>query len=134
MMRTILVPLTAGLEGEPVLDAALALARRLNGHIRALFILPDPHAVLAFLPDVILAAGGTREVTERETQEAAAEEKDRFIDWRTRHNVPEAADGRLATCFATWVEQIGEFEAVVTRWGRLSDLIVVPSPAPGSVH
>ena len=73
MMRTILVPLTAGLEGEPVLDAALALARRLNGHIRALFILPDPHAVLAFLPDVILAAGVTREVIERERQEAAGE-------------------------------------------------------------
>jgi nucleotide-binding universal stress UspA family protein len=133
MMRTILVPLTAGLAGEPVLDAALVLARRVKGHIRALFILPDPHAVLAFLPDVILAAGVTREVIERETQEAAAEEKERFIDWRTRNNVPEAADGRLDTCFATWAEQIGEFEAVVTRWGRLSDLIVVPRPAVGSV-
>ena len=129
MMRTILVPLTAGLAGEPVLDAALVLARRVKGHIRALFILPDPHAVLAFLPDVILAAGVTREVIERETQEAAAEEKERFIDWRTRNNVPEAADGRVDTCFATWAEQIGEFEAVVTRWGRLSDLIVVPRPA-----
>ena len=133
MIRTILVPLTAGLAGEPVLDAALVLARRMNGHIRALFILPDPHAVLAFLPDVILAAGVTREVIERETQEAAAEEKERFIDWRTRNNVPEAADGHLDTCFATWAEQIGEFEAVVTRWGRLSDLIVVPRPAVGSV-
>jgi nucleotide-binding universal stress UspA family protein len=133
MMRTILVPLTAGLAGEPVLDAALVLARRVNGHIRALFILPDPHAVLAFLPDVILAAGVTREVIERETQEAAAEEKERFIDWRTRNNVPEAADGRLDTCFATWAEQIGEFEAVVTRWGRLSDLIVIPRPAAGAV-
>ena len=134
MIRTILVPLTAGLAGEPVLDAALALARRVNGHIRALFILPDPHAVLAFLPDVILAAGVTREVIERETQEAAAEEKERFIDWRTRNNVPEAADAHLDTCFATWAEQIGEFEAVVTRWGRLSDLIVVPRPALGSVR
>jgi nucleotide-binding universal stress UspA family protein len=83
---------------------------------------------------VILASGVTREVIERETQEAAAEEKERFIDWLTRNNVPEAADGRLDTCFATWAEQIGEFEAVVTRWGRLSDLIVVPRPASGSVQ
>ena len=58
MIRTILVPLTAGLAGEPVLDAALILARRVNGHIRALFILPDPHAVLAFLPDVIFLLPG----------------------------------------------------------------------------
>jgi hypothetical protein len=101
-----------------------------NAHIRALFILPDPNAALAYLPDVILAA----EVIERETQEAAAKEKERFIDWRTRNNVPEAAGGRLDTCFATWTEQIGEIEAVVTHSGRLSDLIVVLRPAPGSVQ
>jgi hypothetical protein len=115
MIRTILVPLTAELSGEPLLDAALVLARQVNAHIRALFILPNPHAVLGYLPDVILAAGVTREVIERETQESAAEAKERFIDWRTRNDVQEAASGRLDTCFATWVEQIGELETVVTR-------------------
>jgi nucleotide-binding universal stress UspA family protein len=134
MMRRILVPLAAGLAAEPVLDIALALARRVNGHVRAMFISPDPRAVLAFLPDVVLAAGVTREVIERETQEAAVEEKERFVDWRARNSGPEAADGRLDTCFATWAEQIGEFEAVVIRWGRLSDLIVVPRPAFGVIQ
>jgi nucleotide-binding universal stress UspA family protein len=128
------VPLTAELSGEPLLNAALVLARRVNAHIRALFIFPNPHAVLAYLPDVVLAAGVTREVIERETQEAAAEAKERFIDWRKRNDVPEAAGGRLDTCFATWAEQIGEIETVVTRFGRLSDLIVVPSPMLGSVQ
>src|SRR5215470_14826630 len=134
MFRTILVPLTATLSAETLLEAALVLARRVNGQIRAMFISPDPHAVLAFLPDVILAAGVTREVIERETQEAAAEEKGRFRDWRTRNNVPETAEGHPDTCFATWAEQIGDFETVVTRWGRLSDLIVVPRQAAGSVQ
>ena len=134
MICTILVPLTAEVSGETLLDAALVLARRVNSHIRALFILPDPDAALAYLPDVILAAGVTREVIERETQEAAAKEKQRFIDWRTRNNLPETAGGRLDTCFATWAEQIGEIEAVVTRCGRLGDLIVVPRPAPGSIQ
>jgi nucleotide-binding universal stress UspA family protein len=134
MIRTILVPLTAELSGEPLLNAALVLAKRVNAHIRALFNLPNPDAALAYLPDVILAARVTREVIERETQETAAKEKERFIDWRTRNNVPEAAGGRLDTCFATWAEQIGEIEAVVTRCGRLSDLIVVQRPAPGSVQ
>jgi nucleotide-binding universal stress UspA family protein len=134
MIRTILVPLTAELSGEPLLDAALVLARRLNSHIRALSILPNPDAALAYLPEVILAAGVTREVIERETQEAASEAKRRFVDWRTRCDVPEEAGGRLDTCFATWAEQIGEIEAVVTRLGRLSDLIVVPRPALGSVQ
>src|SRR3974390_3520240 len=134
MIRTILVPLTAELSGEPLLDAALVLARRMNAHIRALFILPNPDAALAYIPDVVLAAGVTREIIERETQEAAAKEKERFIDWRTRNNLPETPGGRLDTCFATWAEQIGEIEAVVTRCGRLSDLIVVQRPAPGSIQ
>ena len=134
MLRTILVPLTTELSGELLLDAALVLARQVNAHIRALFILPNPHAVFAYLPDVIFAAGVTREVIERETQEAAAEAKARFIDWRTHNNVPEAAGERLDTCFATWAEQIGEIEMVVTSCGRLSDLIVVQRPMLGAVH
>jgi nucleotide-binding universal stress UspA family protein len=134
MIRTILVPLTAELSGEPLLDAALILGKRVNAHIRALFILPNPDAALRYIPDVILAAGVTREIIERETQEAAAEAKERFVDWRTRNNLPEIPGGRLDTCFATWAEQIGEIEAVVTSRGRLSDLIVVPRPTPGSVQ
>jgi hypothetical protein len=101
MIRTMLVPLTAGLAGEPVLDAALTLAKRVNANIRATFILPNPHTALAYIPDMVLAAGMTREIIERETQEAAAEEKERFVDWRTRNDVPETAGGRLDTCFAT---------------------------------
>ena len=134
MVRTILVPLTAGLAGEPVLDAAFALARRVNGHIRAMFILPNPHTALAYVPDVVLAAGVTREIIERETQEAAAEGQKRFALWRTRNNLPETAGGRIDACFATWAEQIGEIETVVTRWGRLGDLIVVPRPALSTIQ
>jgi len=96
LIRTILVPLTAELSGEILLDAALGLARRVNSHIRALFILPNPHAVLAYLPDVILAAGATREIIERETPEAAAEEKARFTGWPTRNNAPETTS-RVST-------------------------------------
>src|SRR5271157_3261585 len=106
MIRTILVPLAAGLPDEALLDAALVLAKRINAHVRALFMMPNPGSAFAYLPDVILAAGVTREVIEREMKEAAAEAKDRFIAWRTRNNVAEAAGGRLDTCFATWSEQI----------------------------
>jgi nucleotide-binding universal stress UspA family protein len=130
MIRTILVPLNAEMPGEALLDVTLVLARRVNGHIRALFMLPNPDAALAYIPDVILAAGVTREVIERETREAAAQGEQHFVAWRSRNNVPEESGGRLDTCFATWVKQIGEIETLVTRYGRLSDLIVVPRPAP----
>jgi hypothetical protein len=42
MMRTILVPLAQGLAGEPALQAALAVAKRMNSHIRAMFVRPEP--------------------------------------------------------------------------------------------
>ena len=134
MIRNILVPLTPELSTDALLDAALSLAKRLNGHIRALLIQPDPDAAFAYLPDVILAAGVTREVIERETLEATAAAKNRFTDWRKRNEVSEAAGVRLDSCFASWSERLGEIETVVARFGRVSDLIVVPRPSWSSVQ
>src|SRR6516162_3419323 len=134
MIRTILVPLTTELSSEVLLDAALLVAKRLNGHIRVLFIQPSPDAAFAYLPDVILAVGVTREVIERETLEAAAAAKDQFVDWRKRNNVPEAAGVRLDSCFASWSEQLGDIETVVAHFGRVSDLILVQRPLSSSVQ
>src|SRR5215469_16776902 len=88
MIRNILVPLTPEMSSDALLNAALSVAKRLNGHIRALFVQPNPDAAFAYLPDVILAAGVTREVIERETLEATATAKDRFVDWRKRMTFP----------------------------------------------
>jgi nucleotide-binding universal stress UspA family protein len=134
MIRTILVPVTAELSSDALLDAALLVAKQLNGHIRGLFIQPNPDAAFAYLPDVILAAGVTREVIEREVLEAAVAAKNRFADWRTRNNVPEAAGVRLDSCFASWSERLGDIETLVARFGRISDLIVVARPSSGSVQ
>jgi hypothetical protein len=113
MIRTILVPLTTELLSDALLGAALLVAKRLNGHIRALFIQPNPDAAFAYLPDVILAAGVTREVIERETLEAAAAAKDRFVGWRKRNGVPDTASVRLDSCFANWSEWLGDIETAV---------------------
>src|SRR5260370_14383894 len=125
MIRTILVPLAEELTSEPVLTAALSLAKRVNSHIRAMFILPNPEMALAYVPEVIIAAGATRESIERESRQNAAAEKARFEKWQTEKGVPSAAGGRLDSCFATWSEQVGEIGTVVTRFGRISDLIVL---------
>jgi nucleotide-binding universal stress UspA family protein len=134
MIRTILVPLATELPNEALLDAALIAAKRLDAHIRALFVQPDPATAFAYVPDVILAAGVSREVIEREMREMATAEKDHFIAWRNRNNLPEGGGVRVDSCFATWSEQSGEIEAVVARFGRLSDVIVVQRPRPGSIH
>ena len=134
MIRTILVPLTTELPSEALLDAALLVAKRLNGHIRALFIQPHPDSAVAYLPEVILAAGVTREVIEREMRETAGAARDLFVNWRKRNDVPEAAGVRLDSCFASWSEWLGDVETLVARFGRVSDLIVVPSARSDSVR
>jgi hypothetical protein len=121
MIRTILVPLTTELSSEALLDTALLVAKRLNGHIRVLFIQPNPDTAFAYLPDVILAAGVTREVIEREAHEAATSAKERFVDWRKRNNIQEAAGVQLDNCFASWSEPFGDIETVVAHFGRVSD-------------
>jgi nucleotide-binding universal stress UspA family protein len=134
MIRNILVPLTTELPNEALLDAALSVAKRLDGHIRAMFISPNPDTAFTYLPEVILAAGVTRQVIERETQEAVVAAKGRFIDWRGRNNLPESADVRLDSCFAGWSEQLDEIETVVAHFGRVSNLIVVQRPSSSSVQ
>ena len=135
MIRTILVPLATEMPSEALLDAALVVAKPLNAHIRALFIQPHPDSAVAYLPDVILAAGVTPEVIERELREEASAARDRFVDWRKRNEIPKAPAGvRLDSCFASWSEQLGDVETVVARIGRISDLIVVPCSPSNSVH
>jgi nucleotide-binding universal stress UspA family protein len=134
MIRTILVPLAEELNSEPVLDAALLLAKRTHSHIRAMFIRPDPETALAYMPKEIISAGATREAVERETRRAAKAEKARFEKWQTEKGVPTVVGQRLDSCFATWSETVGEIEMLVTRFGRVSDLIVLQRVAPGSIR
>ena len=133
MIRTILVPLADGLPGHPVLDAALSLDKNVNTHIQAIFIRPDPAVAAAYVPDVVLASGVTVETIERKTTEAAAAEKDRFNKWRVDHNIPASAGAGQDRAFATWSEAVGEIETVVTRYGRVSDLLVVHRPTLGAI-
>lgn len=125
MMRTILVPLAPGLSSEPALDAALSLAKRLNSHIRAVFVRSDPNIALSALPNA-MATTEMRQAIEREGDNAAAAERAGFEAWRSRHGLPAiAVDRRLDTCFATWFERVGEIEPIVTHFGRVSDVIVL---------
>ena len=134
MMRTILVPLGQGLSSEPALDATLSLAKRLNSHIRAVFVGPDPGVAISPLPRAI-ATTEMRRAIERESSNEAAAEKAGFDALRSRHGVPAmAADQRLDTCFASWLEEVGEIEPVITHFGRVSDLIVLSRFAPDNVQ
>lgn len=131
MMRTILVPLAPGLASQPALDAALAIAKRMNSHIRALYVRPDPDAAIGYFPEIAATAKIDRDAIASEDQKAAEGARARFDAWRSQHGIPETlSDGRLDTCFATWTEQTCEIETAVTHFGRVSDLIVMTRRHP----
>jgi nucleotide-binding universal stress UspA family protein len=125
MIRTILVPLAPNMVSTVALDAALSLAKRMNSHIRVVFMRPDAASVLSHLPTRI-ATTVTREAVEREHATAAADQKAHFDAWVARHDIPVGpSDQRLDACFATWLEVAGEIEPILTHYGRVSDLIVL---------
>jgi nucleotide-binding universal stress UspA family protein len=126
MMRTILVPLFSECSSEPALEAALLIAKPMRSHIRAMFVRPDPNAAMRYVPEMVIAAGINRDKIEEEGHRAAENEHVQFDAWRDKHQLPLAlVDNRLDSRFASWSEQVGEIEQVITHFGRVSDLIVM---------
>jgi nucleotide-binding universal stress UspA family protein len=132
-LRTVLVPLTAGVDPTPCLDAALAVARQAGAHIGALFCRPDAASAIALLGEAGFAAEATIAADfERAGRAAAAALERRFEAWRARNGVPrEIVEHRLDSVFASWREEEGDVERIVTLRGRLADLLVVGQPRPG---
>jgi nucleotide-binding universal stress UspA family protein len=126
MMRTIFVPLFSECSSEPALDAALALATRVKSHIRAMYVRPDPDAAMRYIPEMVIAGGIDRDTIEKEGHQQAEAEKTRFDAWRTKHELPATpVDNRLDSRFASWSEEVGEIERIVTHFGRVSDLVAM---------
>jgi nucleotide-binding universal stress UspA family protein len=132
MTTSILMPLAKELPTTQVFDATLWLARELKGQVQATYIRPDPAFASLIVPETIIAAGVTRETIELEGRQAAAVAKARFDEWRN-HNGGLAQASGASDWGATWSEHVGEFEPIVTRYGRLSDFIVLPRPTASEV-
>jgi nucleotide-binding universal stress UspA family protein len=101
--------------------------------VEATYIRPDPAAAAVMIPEMIMAAGVGRETIEREGRQAAAAAKAQFEEWRNRQGGLAGASGEGPGWSATWCERVGEFEPIVTRYGRLSDFIVLPRPSAGEI-
>ena len=130
-MRTIFVPWWASNASEAALETALAIARRVEGHLDVVFIQPDP----AYLTAVLLGTGfnpaGMAEQVCRLGREGTEGAQVRFAAWRERHGVSaDIVHGQLRSTFARWSERAGLPEQVIVRKGRLSDLTVLGFPDP----
>ena len=133
-LRTILVPLTSGVDLDVPLDAALAVTRRVGAHIEALFVRPDALSTIGLLGEPAVGTDAIVAAFERQAREAADAARRGFEDWRERRELPGGVvEHRLDSVFASWLEKEGDVEQIVARRGRLSDLLVARHAGPGEV-
>jgi len=131
-LRTVLVPLTAGFDPTPCLDAALAVARRAGAHVEALFAWPDPLSALGLLGEPAVGTDAIVAAFERQAREAAAAVRGGFEAWQRRNGLPGGVvEHRPDSVFALWRHEEGDVERIVTRRGRLGDLLVARRAGPG---
>lgn len=129
VIRNILVPAWPGSVADRPLDAALGIARRLGGHINALFIRPDAAFLRGLLADYGLDPVVSPEGIGREGERLLGVAQARFEEWRQRNGLPAALSGApLPTNFACWEERAGSPDVAIVQRGRLSDLIALDLP------
>ena len=130
-LNTILVPLGGTENVETVLDAAIAVARRFNAHVRVWHVSPDPadalHAAGMALPGRIRKS--VIEAGELHSHQIAETVHSLFRDYCENRQIPILQSPPAPEdVSASWHEQTGKESRVVMQRGRLADLIVLPSP------
>lgn len=128
-IRNILVPCFPDVRFRAQLTASVRLARQVEAHISAVFILSDPRTMLAAIPVRSLAAGVDIHTIEQDCETVAAEAEAAFVKWRTDEGLPASiVEQSLRTPYASWSRRTGPIEPSVVRCGRLADLIVLNLP------
>ncbi|MEX2008786.1 MAG: universal stress protein [Dongiaceae bacterium] len=132
-IKRILAPLDGGADDAAVLTCAAAAARRLDAHIDALHVRPDPAGALHYLTRGLSVTGGMKqsivEAAQRAAGETAARARAAFDEFCVANAIPivpspPPPDG----VSAAWHEEIGKESVVVATRGRLADLIVLARP------
>lgn len=128
-IRSILVPILPDVAFDNQLDAALDLARRLEAHINAVFIMPDPLVVLAGIPMGVMAPGVTSAIISQDGEAKATAAKAKFERWRREKGLAASMVERsLRTPYAQWSQRAGDIAPTISRCSRLNDLVILNRP------
>ena len=125
-VRSILVAILPGTDLEVMLDAALALARRMEGHLNVLMLQPDPSEIVLNYP-TLGGSPAARASDENVSREAAL--RQRFETWREAKHLPaEIVSSLLRTVYARWSSTDKSPVSGFLHRARLADLIVLAPP------
>ncbi len=134
-VKTILLPLSGAAAPEPVFETALSLAKRFDAHLDALYVRGNPRNLLPYAT-LGLSKHMRESVVEAAEQNAEAQaeaNRSMFTSVCERMSVPLLTSRTGSdSVSASWEERTGKEADVLSRRGRLSDLIVLPGPIPVS--
>lgn len=127
-IKTILVPLGGGAHDTSVLETALVVARRFDGHIVALHVMQRPQDAAPYMLESIsrkLKDTVLREV-ESDARERAAEVRAAFDAFCASNGIQPGAKGSGVT--ASWHEEFGVVSDCIVRHARVADAVTIERP------
>lgn len=133
-IRTILTAISGGSASHGAIETACRLARRFDAHVEAIHVRVDERQAVLLYGDGFGAplAGELLEQIAQDAAKAAAAARGAFDAAIARHNLPlrvsppaPAGPKQAFEASAAWREETGYAPDIVTRRGRLFDLIVL---------
>ena len=126
-MKTILLPFQDDDVAESALVTAHSIAKRFDGHVEGLFVLPQPQIIAGegiALPGVYLTQMA------EDGKKLAAAAKARFDAYLASSGLTSVEDTAHAPegCSASWREIEGLESQIIGERGRLFDLVVIAGP------
>ncbi len=131
-IKSILAVLSGAAVDRTSLNMALAVAKGFNAHIDALHARGDPRDAIPVIGEGMSGplVEEILQVAERDATSRSQRAREAFEAWRKENNVPIVdAPPPPANVSCAWREEQGSEEDVVTRRGRVSDVIVIARPA-----
>lgn len=130
--KCILAVITGADADQSVLETAHAFGRRFDSHIEVLHARGDPRDAVPFLGEG--ASGALIEqimtTAQREAGTRAEKARQTFQSWIAKHAIPQVEGPPGPTqVSARWREETGREDELVSKLGRLVDLIVIARPA-----
>ena len=131
-IKSILAVLSGGASDRASLDTAFGVAKNFDSHIDALHARGDPRDVIPVIGEGMSGplVEEILQVAERDAATRSQNARAAFDAWRAAHNVPIAdAPPPPGSTSCAWREEQGSEDDVVTRRGRVTDVIVIARPA-----
>ena len=130
--NSIVAVLSGGPSDQATLDLAYNVAKDFDSHIDALHAKGDPRDAIPVIGEGMSGplVEEILQVAERDSTNRSQRARAAFDAWRKQHNVPVVENPpppKSASC--AWREEQGNEEDVVSRRGRIADLIVAARPA-----